>query len=418
MRLRVSGYGDQIVTIGLLINNPSPKLSVVEGTTRNLTWTIGNALPTPVITAESTDTPIAFASTTGGTLQPTVSEPNGLAYNFGTQIGVTFNPLVFAAATPNSVLTGTVTLTWGTPASTIVVTFNITVLSPGATISGLSPATLPTALPGGVPIQVSLAGTGFVPGTDVTQRTKVGLVVNGAIATDPNIPVSITNPSNMTLTITVNASDNTNLPFSPTGAGGTVTIGVCNPAGGICTVPTGTVQLTIGNNPIISAITSASSFVQVNAPALPTIAPYDMVSIWGANFCTSGGTGCSTNTVLFGQFNTATESYATQVTPDTSGTIRQLSVAFLTHGTATVLGVAPVLFATNSQINALVPSGICPAGTCPATVDVVVNFGTGSSPAFPTSVAATDPGLFTIGADGQGKRRDPRHQLEPDRRVE
>ncbi|HYA17227.1 MAG TPA: putative Ig domain-containing protein [Bryobacteraceae bacterium] len=402
VRLQVSGFGDLIVSIGLLINNPAPKLSVVEGTTRNLTWTIGNPLPTPVITAESTDTPIAFTVTTGGTLQPVVSEPSGLAYNFGTQIGVTFNPLVFAAATPNSVLTGTVTLTWGSPASTIVVTFNITVLSPGATITGLNPATLPTALPGGVPFQVSLTGTGFVPGTDVTQRTKVGLVVNGAIVTDPNISVNIINPSNMTLTVTVNASDNANLPFSPTGAGGTVTIGVCNPAGGTCSVATGTAQLTIGNNPIISAITSASSFVQVTPPALPTVAPYDMISIWGANFCTSGGTGCSTNTVLFGQISSTTESYPTQLTPDTSGTIRQLSVSFLTHGTTTVLGVAPLLFATNSQINALVPTEICPSGTCPATVDVVVTFGNASSSAFQTNVAATDPGLFTIGADGQG----------------
>src|ERR1019366_3343720 len=117
-----------------------------------------NALPPPVITAQSTDTPIAYSLTTGGTLAPIVSQSSGLAYSFGTQIGVTFNPLIFAAASPNSVLTGTVTFTWGSPASPIVVTFNISVVSPGATVNGLNPASLPTAAPGGIPFQVSLTG--------------------------------------------------------------------------------------------------------------------------------------------------------------------------------------------------------------------------------------------------------------------
>ena len=41
-------------------------------------------------------------------------------------------------------------------------TFNVTVLSPGATANGLSPASLPTAASGSV-FTVVLTGTGFVP---------------------------------------------------------------------------------------------------------------------------------------------------------------------------------------------------------------------------------------------------------------
>ena len=302
------------------------------------------------------------------------------------------------------------TLTWGTPASTIVVTFNVTVQSPGATVSGLNPASLPTALPGGAPFQVSMSGTGFVPSTDLTQKTKVGIVVGGSIVTDPNISVNIVNPSNMTLTITVNAADNTNLPFAPSGSGGTITLGVCNPGGTTCSIPTGTATLTIGNNPIIQAVTSSSTLIQVTPPTLPTIAPFDMISIFGSNFCTSGGTGCSTNTVLYGTVDPVAQTYPVQLTPDSSGTPRELQVQFLTHATSTVVGTAPLLFATNGQINALVPAEICPGtpSVCPSTIDVVVNFGYGSgatllkSSAFQVNVAATDPGIFTIGADGQG----------------
>ena len=299
--IRVSGSADLQVPITLQLNNKAPRLTVAEGTTRNLSWTLGTSLPTPYITAVSTDSPIPYTTSTGGTLAPVISsaQQSGLAYSFGTQIGVGLNPLIFAAAQPGSVLTGTVTLTWGTPASTIVVTFNITVLAPGATLSGLTPASLPTSLSGQT-FTVVMVGTGFVTGTDPTQKTKVGVVVGGVIVTDTNISANVVNASNIILTITVPAVADPNLPFAPSGVGGSVPLGICNPAGGSCTIPSGTAMLTIGNGPIIQAITSASTFAQVTPPTLPTIAPFDMISIFGANFCSSGGTGCGTSQILYG----------------------------------------------------------------------------------------------------------------------
>lgn len=408
--LKVSGYGALTVPVSLLITNSAPRLSVAEGTTRNISWTVGQPLPTPFITAVSTDSPIPYSITTGGTLAPIVAafEQKGLAYSFGTQIPVTFNPLQFAAAQPGSVLTGTVTLTWGTPASTIVVTFNITIQAPGATLTGLTPASLPTSNPGQT-FTVVLTGTGFVTSTDPTQKTKVGIVVGSAIVADTNIATNVVNPSNIILTITVPASADALLPFSPSGAGGSVVLGICNPSGGTCSTPTATATLSIGSNPIIQSVTSASAFVQVSAPALQNIAPYDMLSIFGSNFCSSGGSGCSSNQILAGTPDPISLRYPTSVTPDAAGpTQRSLSVTFQTHGSSpTAIGTGSLLFATNGQINVLVPAAVTAA--IGSSVDIVVNFGYGtgstmrSSPPFTVNVVATNPGIYTIGADGQGE---------------
>ncbi|MCU1328046.1 MAG: Ig family protein [Bryobacterales bacterium] len=71
-----------------------------------------------------------------------------------------------------------------------------------------------------------------------------------------------------------------------------------------------------------------------------------------------------------------------------------------------MIATAPLLFGTNGQINVLVPDAV--TAYIGGTVDIVVNFGyaTGatmkSSAPFQVNVAATTPGIFTIGASGQG----------------
>ncbi len=401
--LSVSGYADLGVPITLLVNNAAAKLSV-NATSIPINWTVGTAAPTVTITATSTDTPIQYSITTGGTLAPVVpaSELAGLAYSFGTEIDVSFSSTVLASAQPGQVLSGTVTFTWGSPASTTVVTILLTVQSPGATLTGISPASLPTAT-AGTTFQVVMTGTGFVGGTDPTLKTKVGIVVSNAVVTDSNLSANVVNPTTIILTITVPSATDANLPFSPTGNGGSVALGLCN---GTCTVPTGTATLTIGKGPIIQGATSASSFTEVAAPTLPTFAPYDMISLFGSNFCSSNGTGCSTTQVLSGSPDAITQRYPTTLSPDAvSATQRLLTVTFLQHASTTVIATAPLLFATNSQINLLVPEAV----TGNASVDIVVSFGYGttattllkSSP-FTVNIATSDPGVFTVGADGEG----------------
>lgn len=409
VNLAVAGSGNLAVPITLLVTNPAPRLTVAEGTTRNLTWTVGQASPTPVITAVSTDSPIPYVATTAGSLAPVIStsQQNGLAYSFGTQIGITFDQTVLAAAQPGAVLTGTVTLTWGNPASTTVVTFNITVQSPGAALTAVSPASLPTAA-SGQNFTVVLSGTGFIASADTAQRTRVGVVVAGVMTTDNNIAWNVVNPSSIILTISVPVGTDANLPFSTSGLGGSVNLGVCNPAGGSCTVPTGTATLIIASGPIVQVVTSASSFIQVNPGSTPTVAPHDIVTIFGTNFCSSGGTGCSSSQVLYPTPDGALH-YPITLSPDPAGiSQRLLSVKFQTHGgTPALIANASLLFANNTQINLLVPSGV--AARIGSLVDVVVTFGFGtgatmlSSAAFPVNIAATNPGVFTVGADGQGQ---------------
>ena len=59
--------------VSLLVTNPAPRLSVAGGTTQNISWTVGSASPQVTITAVSSDSPIAYSITTGGTLAPVIT---------------------------------------------------------------------------------------------------------------------------------------------------------------------------------------------------------------------------------------------------------------------------------------------------------------------------------------------------------
>jgi Putative Ig domain len=409
----VSGDAPASVTISLLITNKPSTLSIVGSTTQNLSWTLGTPIPTASLTLVSSDSPIAYTAVGGGTLTPIIpaNEQSGLAYNFGTTIGMTFSPLLFQSSSPGTVLTGTVTITSGNPVSTIVVTINITVATPGATLTGLTPSSLPTAAAGSV-FQITLAGTNFVVSTDPTQKTRVGILgTANAVNLDTNFSSVVTNPSNITLTITVPTTADASLPFAPGGAGGTVIIAVCNPSGASTCTMTGQQTLTISPGPIIQAITSASAFTEVAPGTNPTTSAYDMLSVFGSDFCASGGTGCGSTTILTGTLDAASR-YKMSLTPDTGSTPRNLTASFYVHGTGgALIASAPLLFATNSQINLLVPAAVN-SHVGSGTVDLVVNFGTAAMPATETvagtsaihtlNIAATDPGVFTEGADGQG----------------
>src|SRR5581483_10653284 len=196
-----------------------------------------------------------------------------------------------------------------------------------ATLLAVAPASLPVAAAGEV-FTIALSGSGFVAGEDAAQRTTVGIVAAGSLVADASLSATVVNASNIIVTLTVPASDPL-LPFSPGGSGGTVTLGVCNPMGAACTSPTGTVTLAIGARPVIQSVTSASSYAQPSAPNLPTVAPYDMISVFGFNFCTSGGTGCG-GSILYGAPDSTTLRYPVSLSPDG---VRALTATFQTHAT-------------------------------------------------------------------------------------
>src|SRR6185369_13253454 len=123
VRLQVSGYGDLEVILTMQVSNPAATLTVVEGPTRNYTWSIGQPAWNPFVTLKSSGSPIPYSIQSGGALAPIVDPKliNGLAYNFGTTIPVTFASSALAGVPVGGVLSGTLSIISGNPASTYVV---------------------------------------------------------------------------------------------------------------------------------------------------------------------------------------------------------------------------------------------------------------------------------------------------------
>jgi uncharacterized protein (TIGR03437 family) len=416
VHFQVSGDVDFVIPVSLQVENPAARLSAAEGQSRSVTWVLGSALPTLTITAVSSGAPISFTvapdetTCTGSCnpLNPVLSTTSGIAYSFGTPITVTFSSATFGTASPGEVLQGNVIFTYNT-SSTYTVALTVTVLDPQATITSASPAAVPTGTTGSFPLV--LVGSGFVATGGGAPATIIGIVPPGSnyIAPDANLVVTQVTANAISLTVNAPAND----PLLPLATGGSFTIGVCNPPpGGACTVPTGQISIVIGVNPIIQSVTNAASFAQATPPALNTLAPYDIISLFGTNFCISGGTGC-TGQPLYGTAAPTTYAYPTQLSPDpaNASTVRNLQVTFQTHGNtgaAKFIANAPLLFATNNQINAVVPSAV--SSYVNEAVDVVVTFGYGqagsstllTSAPYTVTIATYAPGVFTSSGDGQG----------------
>ena len=138
VRVQVSGFASLVVPFSLTVSNPAPKLTVSEGLKRDLSWTVGQRLPSPYITLTSSGSAIPYTIVTGGPLAPIISASflKGFAYSYGTPIPVAFDPNVFAAAQAGDVLSGTVTITSGAPSSKTVITINVKVLPVEADFAG------------------------------------------------------------------------------------------------------------------------------------------------------------------------------------------------------------------------------------------------------------------------------------------
>jgi uncharacterized protein (TIGR03437 family) len=88
------------------------------------------------------------------------------------------------------------------------------------------------------------------------------------------------------------------------------------------------------------------------------------------------------------------------VTGGSASTNTFVKVAFAPIGTGSTL-YAPISFATPTQINAIVPSGVTLGA-----MKVVVSYGASTaaaSDAFPVTIVSAAPGLFTLAATGQGQ---------------
>jgi uncharacterized protein (TIGR03437 family) len=392
------------VPVTLQVSDNAPGLNVQPVDPYAVNWQIGQPYPSLSLTVFSTTTvPVPFIATI--TSSPTVLgvtdwltpySVQSIAYGWGTTIPLVVSQLAYQQAQAGEVMQALVTITYGA-SSTKLVHVNITVTPPPAAILALSPASVPvisTSSAGTVTIAIN--GSNFVQNSLQTTRIFTGSATSVSVCSA--CTVHVLNTQNLTVAIPYDA---TGAPFK---TAGTLTIGLAN---GATNTPQSTKNLAITNAPIVTSITSASTLVAPIAGSNPTVAPYDVISIFGSNFCPASITGCANPIVASLDSNFR---YPTFLSPDTN--THKITVMFskiANVGTAWSNVPGYLLFANNTQINAVVPAGIA-AQLGTSTVKVVVAFDTSatnpatanSSTAYILNVAAVDPGAFTLDATGEG----------------
>ena len=283
------------------------------------------------------------ASVAGNTVTVTA---NGSALPQGSYAGVV---TVIVPGAGNSPLSVPVTLTVGA-APTLTVSPTSVSLSAqlGTTISG-SQTVKVTSTGSNVPITAA-----FTPGT------------GGAFATVT--PASGTTPA--TLTIALNSA-----VISSLAAGnytGTVTVSSPNIADGSQNV-TVNLTLTAATTPAITSLKNAATLQPGNA-----VSPGDIISIFGTNL------------------GPATPATGTSFQLTSSGTVPT------TLAGATVMFnnvAAPLLFVSQTQINAIVPYEMASFSTATLTIQ----FANTTSASFQVQIVATQPGIFSLSQGGSGQ---------------
>jgi uncharacterized protein (TIGR03437 family) len=405
----VSGYQDLVVPVALGVNNGTNVLSVAEGNTQAITWIYGAAPLTQILTVVSSAQPAPFTVTTQNTtsssaenipanwIQSNVSQ--GIAYSFGTPITISFLSDVLNNAAVGAALTGTVTITYGS-GSTIVVAFTITVGEPNAVVTSIFPTQVAPSTTTALSLVVS--GSGFTSSTTTCLPAVCGEPTAVTIAYGGNSAVSLTGSlvkgainvvSPTTMVLTIPAKDQTDPTPLNILAAGTITLNITN---GLSAETVQIETLTVTASPIINSITDAASLLQAEPPAALKLAPYELISIFGSNFDSGAPVAATTDT--FGRYPN------TLVVP--TGGSNSLTVSFYKQGTvgaSTLIDQARLIYISNTQINALVPSGVTASGI--TNLQIVVSYGTASNATNPYQAVpvATNPGVFSTGADGQGQ---------------
>jgi uncharacterized protein (TIGR03437 family) len=383
VHLKVTGDQDLQIPVTLGISAPPPAVVVTGGPLTGKTWAQGSAYPTYTLTVTSQGNPVVFTVTPTSTTPTTpvnwlkVSIPSGVAYSWGTSFTVSFVQAVLDNANVGDALSGSVAIIAG--GVTTTVNFGLTVTAPVAAITSIFPPASP--VPSGN-VTVVVSGSGFFDSTGSNPgETTVTVKAQGVNAATTLTAGNITVASSKTMVLSIPAADFT--PGNGVNPPYTLTISASNPANG----SPSTATLTVTNAPIINSITDSAALVEPAQGATATVAPYEMVTIFGVNFFggTAGIVVASPDPTFF--------RYPTQLVQGQNN----LSVTF-TSGNNPALP-AYLLFATDTQINALVPSGVSGSAT------VTVSFGgqaplTGSTN---VNVAAAQPGVFTTASSGQGQ---------------
>jgi len=442
------------VPFTIQISNGNSSVTTAPSTTKSVNFTYQAGTPQPTATLYATDEPIPFTVTCSVAQVPNVYTPNstyangcslngsgssasntvnGTAFTWGSAVTATLDPTLFTyPATVGYTVTVTFTysnLPFAAPSPvvyvyTIVPGQAILAGATGSTITGqpLQPSTMSarTAEYSGSYFNVLVRGTNFYGPKDIQGNSLVPTqVFVGATQLDNTQPSGgsyvVMDQHDLMVTIPVSM-----IPSVATGATGKLVIGLANqtdPSTPI-TAAVVTTPLTFSYIPVVYAISSTASYLQPTlggSPGflgyIPNFAPYELISIFGANFGFTGtnlpaGTTSASNTLdSYGKFLSA----LTLGTPSATGAKPvSLTVTFtdLTSSKNNVWS-APVVFANENQINAIVPSGMTSkSGTNLFNVTVSVTSAGTATPSdgyYQIDYVTADPGIFTLASDGAGQ---------------
>jgi uncharacterized protein (TIGR03437 family) len=395
--ISVTGYADLVIPVSIVVSSGASSLSVSNGgstlssgNTVTLPYTYGSTTyPTATLSLMSSDDPIAFTLTSATTTPANtvdwiqLSIPSGLAYSYGsgTSVTITVLPAVLQNATVGETLAGSVAIAYGS--TTFTVNISITVAEPTAAVTSIYPQEVPALATGSTATTtVVVYGSGFGnTGGYAADPTTVSVIYGSGPTTLVLTGTEVTIPNQNTLILKI--------PAVAIGtAAGTATISVTN---GLNAEVAQTATLNVSVNPIISAIADAAALEEPAAGKIPNVAPYEIISIFGSNFCPT----CTAPVVA----PVVSDRYPTSLTAASN----PLTVTFYKSDGVTVVGDAYLLFATNNQINALVPSGVIAADT---NMQVVVSYNSllsNTNVNYTVNGVSANPGIFTISSSGQGQ---------------
>ena len=383
-------------------------ISLVQGTAEIDIFTPPPAVPVPLVTPISNSGPIPFtascvvvstgysgsapctlatgAVTPGQSPSGAAQSITGVAYNTPTPISTIFDPTLFALARPlGTVVTLTVTVAQSESVSVSLV-YKYTLQYGAPTIASGSPTSVQSNLATlGNPLVVTLKGANFVAPSGLASGaaivgTQVFVGAAAGAAGGTNLTTSAVVLNSTTIMVSI---PTTNFPVSPAK---TLVIGVANqqvtdtlPL----TKPQSTYTVNFTSSPVIYAITSTASYNEPGVGNNPSVAPYELISIFGANFGVNNTSPNDTKNGIGTQ--DAYGKYLTTVNASGAGTTTSkyvtLAVSFKNVGAKSTTYAAPILFANATQINAIVPSQVPLTGV----TTVTVTYGTLSS-----------DGLFTV----------------------
>jgi uncharacterized protein (TIGR03437 family) len=377
VHFKVSGFSDFLLPVTLAVSQAAATVSVKEVDSSNtiaFNWSQGSAYPTQTLTFISSSNPVDFtltpastATTTGGiTNWLKVNHTSGVAYSWGTHITVSFVQAAFDAANVGDVLTGTVAVAPANGTATPTVTINITVTAPAATITRIFPAETPLQGSSPAAVNVVITGTGFY---DAGSAGATAVSVGGSA-----LGSGVTVVNSRTILVSV--------PGASLTSAGNLAIAVQNGSGAPSSV-----NLNVTASPIVYSTTDSAGVVEAAPGTNPTVAPYEMITLFGAGFL--GGDSATVQATL-----DSFSRYPTSLT-DTSA----LTVSFYQSNGTTLIANAYLLYASDTQLNLFVPSGV----TGNVTVKFKVTFGAAVSSLYTATVAAANPGVFTTTSSGQGQ---------------